>query len=254
MRNEGETLRIEPLLTTPAPSCRPEYIWFRYPSRSGRSGEAWGRGRGNRWKIIENRGEGNGAIYRWSSSSWKSGTSQALLVPRRAKDSTFIVGKFRNGSCPLNAWTQKHGNNERARERNSERASELAVIDRGLSKARAILARREGKKGGGNIIPPSQIEKAVQDVHGSSIVRGRDRFSNSRITRMNEQNQDNTEDSVQQGGEYKVHQSSDGDHPVHPRVQTRRAWKLSVKNLIPFRSSFFFFLIPNFYLFPFSSV
>lgn len=70
---------------------------------------------------------------------------------------------------------------------------------------------------------------------------------------MNEQNQDDTEDSVQQGGEYKVHQSSDGDHPVHPRVQTGRAWKLSVKlDSIP--RIILIFLIPQFLLFPFSPV
>lgn len=171
----------------------------------------------------------------------QSGTSRALLVPRRAKDSTFIVGKFRgNGSCvPLTC------------RRKSTEITSWSIIER----ESAILAREgKGKKwaGEGNIIPPSQIEKAVQDVHGSSIVRGRDRFPNSRITRMNEQNQDNTEDSVQQGGEYKVHQCSDGDHPVHPRVQTRRAWKLSVKNLIPFHSIhprflfLFFFFNPQF--------
>lgn len=169
----------------------------------------------------------------------QSGTSRALLVPRRAKDSTFIVGKFRgNGSCvPLTC------------RRKSTEITSWSIIER----ERARFSLEKGKKwaGEGNIIPPSQIEKAVQDVHGSSIVRGRDRFPNSRITRMNEQNQDNTEDSVQQGGEYKVHQCSDGDHPVHPRVQTRRAWKLSVKNLIPFHSIhprflflFFFFQSP----------
>lgn len=173
----------------------------------------------------------------------QSGTSRALLVPRRAKDSTFIVGKFRgNGSCvPLTC------------RRKSTEITSWSIIER----ERARFSLEKGKKwaGEGNIIPPSQIEKAVQDVHGSSIVRGRDRFPNSRITRMNEQNQDNTEDSVQQGGEYKVHQCSDGDHPVHPRVQTRRAWKLSVKNLIPFHSIhprflflFFFFSIPNLFI------
>lgn len=173
----------------------------------------------------------------------QSGTSRALLVPRRAKDSTFIVGKFRgNGSCVLLTCRRK-----------STEITSWSIIER----ERARFSLEKGKKwaGEGNIIPPSQIEKAVQDVHGSSIVRGRDRFPNSRITRMNEQNQDNTEDSVQQGGEYKVHQCSDGDHPVHPRVQTRRAWKLSVKNLIPFHSIhprflflFFFFSIPNLFI------
>lgn len=64
----------------------------------------------------------------------QSGTSRALLVPRRAKDSTFIVGKFRgNGSCvPLTC------------RRKSTEITSWSIIER----ESAILAR-EGEKVGG---------------------------------------------------------------------------------------------------------
>lgn len=56
-------------------------------------------------------------------------------------------------------------------------------------------------------------------------MRRRDGLPDTGITGMDNQHQDDTEDRVQQRRHYEVHQSANGDHTVHPGVQTGRAWK-----------------------------
>jgi len=53
-------------------------------------------------------------------------------------------------------------------------------------------------------------------------MRGGDRFSDARITRVDKEDQNDTEDCVEQGRDYEVHQSTNGDHSVHSGVQAGR--------------------------------
>jgi len=49
-------------------------------------------------------------------------------------------------------------------------------------------------------------------------MRRPNRFSDTRITGMNNEDQDYTENSIEQGRQYEVYQSTNSDHSVHPGV------------------------------------